>query len=79
MQEEQQRWVKLLKELRTQRNITLLEAERIAVSRREWRRWVEHRINNDRKCRRMALSHIKNNGVASLVAFDLTHLWIVDR
>ena len=67
MDEERNRWIVLIKGLRTEHNASILEAERIALSRPEWRRWVEWQINADRKCRRMALHHIKNRGEDSLL------------
>ena len=56
-----------IKELRGEYQVDILEAERIALGRPEWRRWVEHQINNDRKCRRVAAFHVEQNGDAALL------------
>jgi len=65
--EERNRWISLIKELRAEYQIEILEAERMALSRLEWRRWVAHQIRNDRKCRRMAAFHVRQNGDAALL------------
>ena len=67
MGEERNRWILLIKGLRAEHDASILEAERIALSRPEWRRWVEQQINADHKCRRTALHHIKNRGEDSLL------------
>jgi len=61
------RWIMLIKELRQQHNTSILEAERIAISDPQWRRWVELQINTDVRCRRMALYHIRQNGDTALI------------
>ncbi|HTN13817.1 MAG TPA: hypothetical protein VL094_03325 [Sphingomonadaceae bacterium] len=61
------RWLQLIKELRARHNVSILEAERIALSNRHRRRWVEKQINTHRQCRKHALSHIRHNGAASLI------------
>lgn len=68
--EDRNRWIKLIKDLRVQYDASILDAERIALSDPAWRRWVEKQINSDTKCRRMALSHIRYNGDASLIERD---------
>ena len=67
MSEERNRWILLIKELRVEHDASILEAERIALSRPEWRRWVERQTNADRKCQRMALDHIKKKCEESLL------------
>ena len=41
------RWILLIKELRVTHGCGILDAERIALSQPNWRRWVEQRINSD--------------------------------
>ena len=67
MTEERNRWITLIKDLRAEHNVSLSEAERIALSHPEWRRWVERQINTDSKCKRMAVRHIKDRGEDSLI------------
>ena len=64
---DQNRWIELIKKLRVEHGIGILDAERIALANPQWRRWVEHRINMEARCRRMALSHIRHNGVEALI------------
>lgn len=61
------RWIIKIKELRGRHGINILEAERLLLSQPHWRNWVDHQINNDAKCRKMALSHMKYNGRKSLI------------
>jgi hypothetical protein len=65
--EERNRWIMLIKELRAKHQVGILDAERIALAKPEWRRWVEHQANTDPQCRRMAHHHIRHNGAASLL------------
>ena len=65
--DDQNRWMKLIKKLRVEHGIGILDAERIALANPQWRRWVEHQINTDARCRRMALSHIRYNGAKALI------------
>ena len=65
--QDRNRWIKLIKELMIARHLSQLEAERIALADPQWRRWVERQINNDMRCRRMALSHIRDNERAALI------------
>ena len=68
--EDRDRWVTLIKTLRQTYDVDLFEAERLALSKPEWRRWVERQINSDRRCRRMALTHIRTHGPLALVIKD---------
>jgi hypothetical protein len=68
--EERNRWISLIKELRGQHGISILDAERLALADPAWRRWVERQINGDTRCHRMALSHIRYNGDAALLERD---------
>ena len=61
------RWVLLIKELRTLHSVSILEAERIALSNRHRRRWIEKQINIHPECRKHALTHIRYNGEAALI------------
>lgn len=68
--EDRDRWISLIKDLRVEHDASILDAERIALADPAWRRWVERQINSDRQCRRMALTHIRINGEASLIDHD---------
>ena len=65
--EDRNRWIRLIKKLRTEHQVSILDAERIALSNPDWRRWVEHQINVDRQCRKMARYHLRVHGDASLI------------
>lgn len=62
------RWLLLIKELRVTYEVSIIEAERIALSNRHRRRWVEKAINSNQMCRKHALSHIRHNGEDALIA-----------
>lgn len=68
--EDRNRWIMHIKALRREHGVGILEAERIALTDANWRRWVERQINSDVRCRRMALSHIRNEGEAALLRRD---------
>lgn len=68
--EDRDLWISLIKALRVEHDAGILGAERIALADPAWRRWVERQINSDTKCRRMALSHVRYNGEASLIERD---------
>lgn len=70
MSEDRDRWIRLIKQLREQHAVGIFEAERIALSIPEWRRWVERQINSDAKCRELALDHLRRHGSASLISQD---------
>lgn len=61
------RWILHIKKLRADYGVGLSEAERIALGDPHWRQWVEHQINTDSQCRRMALRHIRERGDDALV------------
>lgn len=61
------RWLLLIKELRELYEVSILEAERIALSNRHMGRWVERQINTQQRCRKYALAHIRANGDAALI------------
>jgi len=61
------RWLLLIKELRARHGLSILEAERLALSNSHRRRWVEKMINTHQECRKAALAHIRHNGEASLI------------
>ena len=65
--DERNRWIMLIKELRAEHDASILDAERVALSDPHWPRWVEHQINADAKCRRMAMRHIRYNGSNALI------------
>ena len=64
---EPSRWILLIKELRVTHGCSILDAERIALSQPNWRRWVEQRINSDPECAKSARRHIRYNGAAALL------------
>src|ERR1044071_6233673 len=59
MSEERHRWISYIKQLRQERDVGIFEAERIALARPEWRRWVERQINSDIACRKSARHHMQ--------------------
>lgn len=63
-------WFELIKTIRAEHGVGILEAEKVAVQDPTRRRWLERRINSDRKCRKLALSDIKQNGDDSLVCWQ---------
>ena len=64
---ERDRWIEHIKQVRAEHGISILAAERLALADDHWRRWVERQINNDDRCRRMALRHIHYNGDEALI------------
>jgi hypothetical protein len=71
------RWILHIKHLRAERDIGLLEAERIVLADPEWRRWVEHRINTDDQCRRMAFRHVRESGANALIEIGDDRLRVI--
>jgi hypothetical protein len=67
MLSERSRWIVRIKSLREQHGFSILEAERMALADPVWRRWVEHQINHDVDCRKMAIRHIRHHGDDALV------------
>lgn len=68
--EDRNRWIELIKNLRIEHNVSIIDAERIALADGTWRRWVESQIKSEKQCRRMALSHIRYLGEAGLIERD---------
>ncbi len=64
------RWIVHIKELRSRHGVSIIEAERLALSDAHWRRWVAHQINADDQCRKMALYHIRTHGEEALLYED---------
>jgi hypothetical protein len=64
------RWILLIKELRSKHGVSILAAERLALTDARWRRWVDQQINTDPRCRRMALHHMRHNGAEALIKRD---------
>lgn len=60
-------WVLLIKELRVTHGCSIYDAQRLALLKPIWRRWVERQINHDLRCARMARRHIRCNGDAALL------------
>ena len=67
MFEQKARWLELIKAVRSAGGLSIFQAERIALAHDGWRRWCEARINSDPKCRKLAASHLRSNGEASLI------------
>lgn len=67
---EDRNWIKLIKDLRAAYELTIYEAEHMALSHAGWRRWCEIRVNADPQCRKLALSHARTHGPDSLVERD---------
>lgn len=65
--DETDRWILLIKDIRAKHNIGILDAERVALTDPKWRRWVNHRINTDSRCQRIALHHMRANGENALI------------
>jgi hypothetical protein len=63
-------WPKLIKALREFYDLSIYEAEAMALAHRGWRRWCQQRINADPECRKQALWHIRHHGDASLFVRD---------
>jgi hypothetical protein len=61
------RWLLLIKQFRVEHDLSILDAERLAISNPHLRRWVERQINSHQDCRKYALRHIRNNGGAALI------------
>ena len=74
---ERNRWIHHIKDVRADLAAGLCEAERIALTDPAWRRWVEHQINTDDRCRRMALRHIRESGANALIEVDDDRLRVV--
>ena len=74
---ERNRWIRYIKDLRTHHAVGLFEAERIALADPAWRRWVEHQINTDDRCRHMALRHMRESGTNALIEIDNDHLRVI--
>ncbi len=68
--ESRNRWIVLIKSLRTEHGVGIADAERMALAQPEWCRWVEGQINANERCRQMALNHMRDNGGASLIIRD---------
>ena len=60
-------WFQLIKSIRAEHGVGIHEAERRALADPVRRRWVEKRINADRKCRKLAEHHMAAHGQASLI------------
>jgi hypothetical protein len=64
---ERDRWIRHIKELRGAYDVSIDDAEKLALTDASWRRWVERQINSDERCRHMALRHIRYNGDEALI------------
>ncbi|WP_186419392.1 hypothetical protein [Bosea sp. CS1GBMeth4] len=58
-------WIELIKEIRSRCEMSLPEAQELALSHEGWRRWVARRLNIDPRCRKQASRHIRDHGAAS--------------
>lgn len=66
-------WFEMIKSIRAERGVSILDAEKLAVRDPKWRRWLERRINSDRKCQKLAFTDMRLNGRDSLIC------WVGDR
>ncbi|WP_296616714.1 hypothetical protein [Sphingomonas sp.] len=71
------RWILHIKKLRAEHGVGLSEAERMALVDPQWRRWVEHQVNTDDQCRRMALRHIREWSANALIERDGDRLRVI--
>lgn len=62
MTQDRMRWIIQIEQLREEHGVSIYEAERMALSSEEWRRWTERQINSDKQCRKMELFHIDRHG-----------------
>lgn len=74
---ERNRWIHYVKDVRSDHAVDLSEAARIALADPAWRRWVEHQINTDEQCHRMAFRHIRESGPNALIEIDKDRLLVV--
>ncbi len=65
MTDNRNRWINLIKRIRQEHGVGIFEAEKLALHEPEWRRWIDRQITVH--CRRMALRHIREHGLASLI------------
>jgi len=65
-----EKWVMLIKDIRSQTGASIFEAERLALQKPEWRRWVERQINVDAECRKTAKFHMLIHKLDSLIYWD---------
>lgn len=65
--QERARWEILIKEIRRASGVGLLDAQKIALSHKGWRRLCNHRINHEPPCRKQALWHVKHHGPDSFI------------
>lgn len=77
--QERERWEVLIKEIRKASGAGLLEAQKIALSHKGWRRLCNHRINHERPCRKQALWHLKHHGPDSFIAAQGDILVVIDH
>ncbi|MEI5681374.1 hypothetical protein AAAK29_23495 [Mesorhizobium sp. CCNWLW179-1] len=76
MEIERDRWVLLIKDIRRETGASIFEAERLALSKPEWRRWAERQINTDAECRKMARLHMRMHKTNSLICADGNRLLV---
>ena len=60
-------WLAIIISLRVKHDCSIEEAEKIAVSNRHLRRWVERAINTGNPAHKHALAHMRYNGDRSLI------------
>jgi hypothetical protein len=71
-------WPELIKAIRGAAESDIVTAQKIALSHEGWRRLCNVRINQERQCRKQALSHLKIYGADSFVIRDGDTLVILD-
>ena len=58
-------WIELMKSVRQIHDVSLDEATRLVLAHDGWRRWVTQRINTDARCRKMAVTYMRDGEAAS--------------
>ena len=77
--QEGESWERLIKDIREALRVGIVEAQRIALQHKGWRRLCNYRINHERQCRKQALSHIKQHGPDAFVAAHGNILLVVEE
>lgn len=77
--QEKESWERLIKDIRQALGIGIVEAQKIALSHKGWRRLCNHRINHERPCRKQALWHIKHHGSDAFIAVQGETLVVIEH
>jgi hypothetical protein len=58
-------WIEMIKTIRHVYQVSLVEAETLALAHEGWRRWCDRQLFTDPKCRTSALQEMRRNGPRS--------------